>query len=124
MKFARGKNATIRADEIVPGGKVFEIADLEIERFTNLGYEILEENPDESEAPDSGGNNMPPEGSSLGKTGDNNGNNEEETGTESGNTGEIDTLKSSEEEAAKMGTQAAKPATTVSATRPKVAAPK
>lgn len=121
MKFARGKNATIRAEEIVPGGKVFEIADLEIERFTNLGYEILDENP---EAPDSGGNNMPPEGSSLGKTGDNNGNDEGETGTESGNTGEIDTLKSSEEEAAKMGTPAAKPATTVSATRPKVAAPK
>ena len=66
MKFARGKNATIRADEVVPCGKVFEIADLEIERFTNLGYEILDENP---EAPDSGGNNMPPEGSSLGKQG-------------------------------------------------------
>ena len=121
MKFARGKNMTIRASEVVPAGIIFEIADLEIERFTNLGYEILDENP---EAPDSGGNNMPPEGSSLGKTGDNNGNNAGETGTESGNTGEIDTLKSSENEAAKMGTPAAKPATTVSATRLKAPASK
>ena len=121
MKFARGKNVTIRANEVVPGGKVFEIADLEIERFTNLGYEILDENP---EAPDSGGNNMPPEGSSLGKTLDNNGNNEGETGTESGNKGEIDTLNSSEDGAAKMGTPSAKPATTVSAVKPKATAPK
>ena len=121
MKFARGKNVTIRANEVVPGGKVFEIADLEIERFTNLGYEILDENP---EAPDSGGNNMPPEGSSLGETGDNNGNTEGETSTESGNKEEIDTLKSSEEEAAKMGTPAVKPAATVSAVKPKAQATK
>lgn len=121
MKFARGKNMTIRASEVVPAGIIFEIADLEIERFTNLGYEILDENP---EAPDSGNLIVPPEGSSLGKTLDNNGDNEGETGTESGNTDEINTLNSSEEAAAKMGTQAVKPATTVTAVKPKATAPK
>lgn len=121
MKFSRGKNVTIRANEIIPGGKAFEIADLEIERFTNLGYEILDENP---EAQDSGDNNMPPEGSSLGKTGDNHGDNVGDSGTESGNKPEIDTLKSSENAAAKMGSPAVKPTTTVSTTKPKVPASK